>query len=113
MRAGTHHTEESKLEIKRAKDRKWSKNRDYVLLANERKAERAKLPARELPARRRCLGCGWVFLSKNCGNRFCHNCRGGDLDTNPEGGLFGDALSLDELSSDSFSSAESFHDPSI
>ena len=73
MRSGTHHAEELKLEIKRARHRAWNKNRDNILLSNERKAERAKLPARELPAKRRCLMCQWWFQSKSCGNRICHN----------------------------------------
>lgn len=87
MRAGTHHTEASKLEIKRARGREWRKNRPDVLLASERKAERAKLPERELPAKRQCLKCKWMFLSKSCGNRICGNCRGSDIDERIDCGL--------------------------
>lgn len=75
MKAGTQHTEEAKLEQKRARGRYWRKNRDHHVLAEMRKAEQAAQPPRKQPAKRLCLACARPFDSAWCGNRLCAKCR--------------------------------------
>lgn len=79
MRAGTTQTDEAKKAIRRTKENKWNKNRDYRILAQLRRAEKALLPPHKLPADRFCLGCSKSFRSQWIGNRMCGDCKGMNL----------------------------------
>lgn len=75
MQAGTHHSDETKLTLRRANARKWGWNRDQVALRDMREAEAAALPPHKQPGERLCLGCSRWFKSEWCGNRLCVNCK--------------------------------------
>lgn len=54
---------------------------DRSMLHRMRVAERVALPARKLPAERKCLGCQRAFPSQWIGNRLCVHCGGAGAKT--------------------------------
>ena len=74
MRAGTHHTKETKDEL-RARNRTYYSSRDYNILREERAAELAKKSPRMRPDVRYCISCKKQFHSQWCGNRICNLCK--------------------------------------